>query len=277
PPADRRSLPGRDQSSAGRADGRRRVPRRSVLSPQRLPDPGPSAARPPRGHPGARQPLPEPLELTSRRTGRAARGRRERPDVASLAGQRSRAAQRHRTRGDRRPRPGNPPRAPTPTGRSATQAGFPRHGSRGNPEPDHPLDRERTSPARPGGDGRLYPLRPLPRLGRAALASVTPPPEPGQPRQRRLADRHPSRDAAAEAAEAWDRMTLALAITCDPRGGRISRTVSTTAWALAAGMARVAQAARSAVPPDDEAGRHGPGPELPACSSDIWPRSAVLG
>src|SRR5208337_595203 len=32
------------------------------------------------------------------------------------------------------------------------------------------------------------------RPGRAALASVTPPPEPGQPRQRRLADRHPSRD-----------------------------------------------------------------------------------
>ncbi len=113
------------------------------------------------------------------------------------------------------------------------------------------------------------------RPGRAALASVTPPPEPGQPRQRRLADRHPSRDAAAEAAEVWDRTTLALAITCDPRGCRISRTVSATAWALAAGMARVAQAASSAVPPDDEAGRHGPVPELPAHSSDFWPRSAV--
>ena len=110
-------------------------------------------------------------------------------------------------RGDRRPRPGNPPRAPTPTGRSAIQVGFPRHGSRGDPEPDRPLDRERTSPARPDGDGRLYPLRPLARPCRAALASVTPSPEPGQPRQRRFADRHPSRDAAAEAAEIWDRVT----------------------------------------------------------------------
>ncbi|MGZ3303533.1 MAG: HAMP domain-containing protein [Isosphaeraceae bacterium] len=92
---------------------------------------------------------------------------------------------------------------------------------------------------------------------------------------RRFADRHPSRDAAAEAAEIWDRVSLTLAIRRDPPGCRSSRTVPTTAWALAAGMARVAQAASSAVLPDDEAGRHGPVPELPACSSDFWPRSAV--
>ena len=155
-----------------------------------------------------------------------------------------------------------PPAAP------ATQVGFPWHGSRGDPGRDRPLDRERTSPARPGGDGRLYPLRPLARPCRAALASVTPSSEPGQPRQRRFADRHPSRDAAAEVAEVWDRVTVTLAITRDPPGCRISRTVPTTAWALAAVMARVAQAASSAVPPDDEAGRHGPVPERPACSSD---------
>ena len=130
PPADQRSLSGRDQSPAGRADGRRRVPRRSVLSPQRLSDPGASPARPSRRHPALRQPLPGPPELASRRTGGAARRRGERPDVSSLAGQRPRAAQRHRARGDRRTRPGNPPRAPTPAGRSATQAGFLRHLSR---------------------------------------------------------------------------------------------------------------------------------------------------
>ena len=94
--------------------------------------------------------------------------------------------------------------------------------------------------------------------------------------QRRFADRHLSRDAAAATAEIGDRVTD-LGPHDHTRSTRLSDLsdgTHTITWAPAAGMARVAQAARSAVSPDDEAGRPGPVPELPVYSSDFWPRSA---
>src|SRR5216683_2616838 len=88
------------ESEPGGGGGGGTLPRRPVLSPQRVPPPGPAAARSTERHPAAGDVLPGPLRQGVRE---ARRGRLPADDGAPgrlrLAGECSRAAEHHRARG----------------------------------------------------------------------------------------------------------------------------------------------------------------------------------
>ena len=82
------------------------VPRGSLLSPQRVPDRRAAAARARRGHPGAGVGVHRRVLAAVRQDDRVdLEGQPARAAGLLVAGQRPRAAQRHRARGDSRHRP----------------------------------------------------------------------------------------------------------------------------------------------------------------------------
>ena len=93
----------RHQLGAAAHGGRRIVSRGSVLPPQRDPHHAPSAARAPRGHPGARQTLPRQVRC-GRADGGLAGGHAD-ADGVLVARQRASARERYRARGHAERRP----------------------------------------------------------------------------------------------------------------------------------------------------------------------------
>ena len=102
-----------DQPRPARGHPARRVPRRPLLPAGRVRDPPAAAARAPRRHPRARRDVPGRDRRDGGPAGRGHLARRQgtAPGLR-LAGQRARAAQRHRTRGHPRRRRPHPRRAP---------------------------------------------------------------------------------------------------------------------------------------------------------------------
>jgi hypothetical protein len=99
----RRPGPGRDQPRPARGGQPRRLPRRSVLPPERDPRRAAADARAPRGHPRAGQPLPTRHRRPAQHADDVWPRRDERDAGPRLARQRPRDAQRRRARRPRCP------------------------------------------------------------------------------------------------------------------------------------------------------------------------------